>query len=171
MKKYNIPEIKNYSDYEYYLKTVKSNETDVVPGIIYDKSIGLFAEANGYVVLDKNLSLVYKWNDSDMKIIPWEQTLEFKNLTNIVINWFNKGYFLTGDFLDILSTIGGGKFASIIDVTGSEDTYNSLLLSKGISWRYKSYSLYSDKPSERLSPLTYSLVVNSRSKNNEAIHV
>ncbi|WP_207642373.1 type 2 periplasmic-binding domain-containing protein [Pseudobacteroides cellulosolvens] len=165
MKKYNISDIKSYSDYESYLKTVKSIETDVIPGMFFDTSIGLFAEANGYAILNKNLGLVYKWNDPNMKIMPWEQTLEFKNSINTIINWFGKGYVQPGDFVDISAPIGEGRFSSIIGATGSDITYNRLLQSKGINLRYKPYSLYKDKPSERSSPLTNALVLNSRTKN------
>ncbi len=128
-----------------------------------------FAEANGYAILNKNLGLVYKWNDTNMKIMPWEKTPEFKNSINTIINWFGKGYVQPGDFVDISTPIGEGRFSSIIGATGSDITYNRLLQSKGINLRYKSYSLYKDKPSERSSPLINSLVLNSRTKNAERI--
>jgi putative aldouronate transport system substrate-binding protein len=164
MKKYNIPDIKSYSDYELYLKTVKSNEPTGTPMVVRDSSIGLFAEANGYAVLDRNLGLVYKWDDPDMKIIPWEQTPEFKNLTNSIIKWFTNGYAQPGDYIGSYNLIEQGKVSSFIS-TSSDVSINSVLQSNGIEWKYKAYSLYPDKPSERSSPLSTALVINSKAKN------
>ncbi len=165
MKKYNIPDIKGYSDYELYLKTVKSNEPAGTPMMFFESSIGLFAEANGYAVLDRSLGLVYKWDDPDMKIIPWEQTPEFKSLTNSIINWFANGYAQPGDYTEGFAPIEKGKISSVILTAGSDASLNRILESNGINWRYKAYSLYPDKPSERSSPLSTALVINSKTKN------
>jgi len=169
MQKYSIPGIKNYWDYEFYLKVVKGNEPGLIPAMIFNSSLELFAEANGYVIFNNNLGLVYKWTDPDMKIIPWEQTPEYKNTINTIINWIGKGYAVSGNSIDISVPIGEGKYSSVIGVTGSEIIYNRILQSKGVDFRYKSYSLYQDKPSERSSPLRYTLLVNSRTKNAERV--
>lgn len=165
MKKYNIPDIKGYPDYESYLKTVKSKEPGVTPMAVYDTSMGLFAEANGYVVLDRSLGLVYKWDDPGMKIIPWEQTPEFKNSVNSIINWYANGYAQPGGNTEGYIPIDEGRISSVILTTGSDIVLNNRLQSNGINWKYKAYSLYPDKPSERSSPLITALVVNSKSKN------
>ncbi|HEX2944454.1 MAG TPA: hypothetical protein VHT96_00685 [Clostridia bacterium] len=93
-KKYNIPDITNLDQYEAYLKAVKNNNPDLVPGIIANmvNSMKLFARAFDYVILDESQNLVYKWNDPKMTIKAWEQTPEFKEASNRLGGWYSKGY-------------------------------------------------------------------------------
>ncbi len=94
LKKYSISNIKNYDEYGAYLKAIKENEPDVIPGTIANmvNTIKLFARASGYVIADEANRLVYKWDDPQMKLVPWEKTSEFYNTVNYITDWFKKGY-------------------------------------------------------------------------------
>jgi putative aldouronate transport system substrate-binding protein len=93
-KKYNLPDITDYDKYELFLKTVKDNEPDLTPGTIANhvSSIQLFARASGYVIADEAKRLVYKWDDPEMKLVPWEKTPEFYEVVSRSIDWYKKGY-------------------------------------------------------------------------------
>lgn len=93
-KKYKIPEITSLEQYEAYLKAVKDNNPELVPGIIANgvDSMKLFARAFGYVILDEFQNLVYKWDDPKMTIKAWEQTPEFLEASNKIVDWYSKGY-------------------------------------------------------------------------------
>ncbi|HEX2944453.1 MAG TPA: DUF3502 domain-containing protein [Clostridia bacterium] len=92
--KYNISKITNLDQYEAYLKAVKDNEPQLIPGIITIgvNSMKLFAGIMGYTILDEYQNLVYKRDDPKMKIKAWEQTPEFLELANKLIEWYRKGY-------------------------------------------------------------------------------
>ncbi|HEX3028338.1 MAG TPA: extracellular solute-binding protein [Clostridia bacterium] len=171
MKKYNMPDIKSYDDYEAYLKTIVKNEKDMVPMVCADTTINLFAEANGYVVLDSQLGLVYKWDDEKEKIMVWEQTPEFKKVVERINNWFEKGYLQNGmgsaQSMDRNNMIMSGKLASFISAIGTEININTQLANSNVGWRYKAYPLYPDKLSERNSPLNRAIVINKNSDNAE----
>ena len=77
MKKYNIPEIDSYPDFEVYLETIKKNEPDMIPLNYWDTTLGLFSGVNGYVTLDYGLGLVYKWDSPSIKLEAWELTSGF----------------------------------------------------------------------------------------------
>lgn len=93
-KKYDLPDITTLEQYEMYLKKIKENEPDKLPGTVANSvdSMSLFARAFDYVIVDEIQKLVYKWNDPEMKIIPWEQTPEFSEATGKITDWLNKGY-------------------------------------------------------------------------------
>lgn len=97
MKKYGISNISNYEQYEAYLKAVKENEPDLVPGTIANgtDTLRLFARASGYVIADEIQKLVYKWDDPKMKVLAWEKTPEFKEAVNYIADWFKKGYLVS----------------------------------------------------------------------------
>ncbi len=66
----------------------------MLPMFYNESSIGLFAEANGYVNFNYILGLVYKWDDPEMRIIPWEQTPEYRRGIETILKWTNNGYLL-----------------------------------------------------------------------------
>lgn len=94
LTRYNITDISNLDQYEAYLKTIKENEPELVPGTISNSvdTLYLFARASGYVIVDELQKLVYKWDDPEMKIVAWEKTPEFKEAVNYLASWFKKGY-------------------------------------------------------------------------------
>ncbi|HEX3044197.1 MAG TPA: extracellular solute-binding protein [Bacillota bacterium] len=168
MNKYQIPEINDFDDFENYLKTVKAKEPRLFPVIFSDNSVGLFAEANGYVILNNQLGLVYRWDDPEPKIEAWEQTQAFRQGIDILSRWYNNRY-LFGPATEIDDKmVGSGKWASFIAPLGSEISYNAILKSQNIRFRYKAYPLNSGHSSAR-NPSTSMLLINPQSKNTERI--
>lgn len=171
MDKYGIPEIKSYKDYEACLKTIKEKEPDMFPMLFNETSIGLFAEANGYVILDYMQGLVYKWDDPEMKIMAWEQTPEFKEGIQTIYKWYTNGYLINNiGITSIDNTIlSSSKWGSFITVLGSDIDFNYFLRTNNKNWRYKSYLLYPDKPSARNSPMDGGMVINAKSNNSKRV--
>jgi putative aldouronate transport system substrate-binding protein len=167
--KYGITAINTLKDYDSFLSKIKENEKEVLPGLIaggdaYD--ISFYANSYGYAILDYSQNLVYKWDDPDMKIIPWEQTPEFKETTGFVNSWFKNGYMEK-------EAVQGTKVASFICKTGSlsEGAQNIDFYSDGNQEIYNLYILYKDKKIQRGSPLNDSpfgvVAFNSNSENTE----
>lgn len=98
LKKYSISELSTYNDYGEYLKTIKENEPDLIPGTIltWVNTLSLFAGVSGYAVADSANRLVYKWDDPDMTLMPWEKTPEFYDMISHIIEWYKKGYLVYG---------------------------------------------------------------------------
>lgn len=167
--KYKISSINTFDEYENLLKMLKENEKDIIPGIITDGqnyNLNFMAKAFGYVVVDYNLFLVYKWDDPEMKIIPWEQTPEFKESTDIISRWFKNGY--------TVEIKGNEKNIGSFIALGSNIYENSVgidLMKNGDSSVYKNFILYKDKPNQRYTPLEYyprdAIAFNSSSTNVE----
>lgn len=171
MEKYGIPEIKNYEDYEVYLDAVKKNEPNLIPMNYYESSIGLFAETNGYVVLDYTLGLVYKLEDSAMKLSAWEQTPEFESGLKRIKSWYDKEYLTKNVGISQIdfNMITGGKWASFITDWGNEFEYNAMLANEEKNdFRYVAYPLQ-DGYSARNSPLDSGLVINAKSEQADRV--
>ncbi len=171
MEKYEIPEIRSYDDYELYLKTIKEKEPDMIPMNFFDTSMRLFADMYGYVVLDYDLGLVYKWDDPDVKIQAWEQTPVFKDCLNRIKSWRDKGYLMKSVGIAQLNAnmITSGKWASFIGKTGDQISFNTLLRTSGITeWNYKAYQLHVGY-SVRLNPLRRGMAINAKSANAERV--
>lgn len=170
MKKYNIPDIKSYDDFEAYLKNIRANEPDLIPLKYFDTTVGLFAEANGYVILDYQQGLVYKWDDPSLKLMAWEQTPEFKKYINKLKNWYKQGYCNEDNFTAPVDekAISSGKLASIIITPETQLVYSSILNNdNGV--KYKLYKLYPDKTSQRLDPTQYSMLISKNSSNADRV--
>ncbi|MCX8129273.1 MAG: extracellular solute-binding protein [Clostridia bacterium] len=169
MEKYGIPEIKNYEDFEVYLKAVKQNQPEVIPMTFYESVMGLFSWINGYVMLDYSQGLVYRQDDPGMKVIAWESTSEFKKGIETIRRWYKEGYLSNGSIRPIdEASISSGSFASFISTYDAEYQYNTMLKNRQIEWRYKAYPL-SDKISLRNSPLNGAMLINSKSDNTERV--
>ncbi|MEN6315971.1 MAG: hypothetical protein ABFD25_17180 [Clostridiaceae bacterium] len=93
LKKYGIEKITTYDEYEEFLGIVKNNEPDLIPGTIRTTdTLKLFAAASGYAIADETQKLVYKWDDSEFKLLAWENTPEFKEYAYTLAGWFKNGY-------------------------------------------------------------------------------
>lgn len=84
LKKSGVTEIKNYDDYENFLSAANLSTTFNLT------TIDMFAEINGYNSIGN--SLVFRKNDPEMKLIPWEQTDAFKTAIKTLNSWKSKGY-------------------------------------------------------------------------------
>ncbi|MBN2532581.1 MAG: extracellular solute-binding protein [Spirochaetales bacterium] len=169
MKKYNIPPIKNLDDMETYMDAVKKNEEKLLLLSINDTTLGIFAPAFHYVILDYQLALVYKWDDPEMKIIPWEQTPEFPEAIERAYNWYKKGYLQNGYFYlePDPGLIRSGTLAAILGYQLSVFDYNTLLFEENANWRYLEYPLFPDVVCQPIVNVYEGMIVSPNSENPE----
>lgn len=164
-EKYNISSIDTLDDYEDLLKRIKDNEKNTTPCFTrYD--IDLFANTFDYVVLDHRQHLVYKWDDPEMRIVPWEQTAAFKETASLIIEWHKNGYISTDasryadcpTLLEYRDQIPEGKTTFYFS-DGSGDIKKEDCFV---------YNLYKDKKFQRKSPIeNYVSAFNSKSNDTE----
>lgn len=182
VKKYNIPPIKTLNDYETYLKTIKDNEKNLVPGRISMSSLLSLNGAYGYVIADLNNVLLYSWKDPQMKLIPWEQTPEFNEVVKYITAWKAKDYLIRTAGKDTVDYLTSQKISSYLfaaqDLTPSGTLDSSINELNGIIKRanpnaeLRAYGLYPEVVRQRLSPLgdyflPGSIAFNARSSNTE----
>lgn len=171
MEKFHIPEIRSYDDFEVYLETVRKNEPEMITTNYYDTSLGMFAQACGYAILDREMQLVYKWDDPEMKIMAWEQTPECLESLERLSGWLEKGYLAKGYIIAEIQDqmVTTGKWASFVCDPSNQMYFNSLLNSKGIKdISYMAYPLY-DGYSARNPVMSYGLAVNGGSRQAERV--
>lgn len=171
LKKYGFTSINDYDQLEAFLKEVKQGEPDIFPMTTYNTSIGLFANTYGYVILDYEVGLVYRWDDQDMILYAWEQTPEFKEAEKRLAYWYREGYIKPGHNAnngDLISKTG--KWAVILNTMGNSLNIN---IQAGIQdesdFAYREFPLYPEKKAPRASPLSYALIVSKQSKNKERV--
>lgn len=169
MKKYNIPPIKSLDDLDVYMDAVKKNEEKMLLMSVFDTILGIFAPAYHYVILDYDLALVYKWDDTDMKIIPWEQTPEYSEAVERAYSWYKKGYFQDGYFFlePDPGYIRSGILAAILDYQLSVFNYNTLLYEENADWRYLEYPLFPDVVAQPLTYVYEGMIVSPNAENPE----
>lgn len=162
IKKYNIPDIKDYKDYEVYLKIIKENEPGVVPGFCWSETLNTFAESFGYVTLCDHF--VYEWKDSGMKLIPWEKTPEFRTAVDTYMRWHKNGYI--DNSVPASKLMEEKRFSSVIEncmaAFYEQDT------EVGTGYKLAVYPLYPDKTTRMVTD-TYMICINKNSKNAERI--
>ncbi len=171
MDKYSIPAIGSYSDYEAFLETIKTNEPNMFPMNYYDTTLGLFADLNGYAVLDYEAGLVYRWDDPEMKIVTWEQTPAFREGLDRIASWYDKGYLIKNLGISQIdgTMVTSGKWASFICSPGQQMEFNSMLRGSEITdFTYKAYPLY-DNVSSRTSIMGAGMAVNAKSEQAERV--
>jgi putative aldouronate transport system substrate-binding protein len=172
MEKYIIPPIETYEDYEYYLKTIREREKKIVPGLVYNSSLFLFAMTKGYEILDFNHGLVYKRDGTSIRIEGWEQTQEYRNAIATMRKWYDNSYVLKNMALYMSNVpysglMNSGKYASCIE--GFDGAYSILKAfnSEHPGTPYTMYPLYPEQDSSLESPMTAALVFNARGRNPE----
>jgi putative aldouronate transport system substrate-binding protein len=155
MNKYNISDITTYDKYEAYLKAVKENEPDLIPGIIANSTdtLNLFARGSGYVIVDELQKLVYKWDDPEMKVLAWEKTPEFKEAVYYLADWFKKGYLAaTQDQSKVTSFIFYGDMSPSTSET-TKMSYNTPTGDIKESNPLRMFYLYPEKKVQRENPM------------------
>lgn len=184
MEKYNIPEIRNYDDFEVFLGAIAKNEPGMIPVRYKDTSLGLFADMYGYVILDYFTGLVYKWDDPDMRITTWDRTPEYKEGILRMWRWKLNGYMDAESnnqagknynengkyeitYFDHI--VADNKTASFICSPDEQMRFNKLLRSKGITDIYfKAYPLY-DGYSPRDTAMESGVIINPASRQAERV--
>ncbi|WP_271753579.1 ABC transporter substrate-binding protein [Cohnella rhizoplanae] len=115
LEKYNfdVNSIKSFEDLEPFLEVIKKNEPDAIPYFSLGNSFS--AIAHGYAGIDNTY---YKKGDPDYKLIQLESVPEYMTHTQMLYDWFNKGYIpkdvATANFDETLKT---GKIVSYVDWT------------------------------------------------------
>ncbi len=92
IEKYDIKDIRTFEDFENYMELVKEKEKDYYPfyGLHFFPDIQMFVEPYGYVMLFGNI--VYRRDDPEMKLVPWEQTDAFREAIKTIGRWREKKY-------------------------------------------------------------------------------
>lgn len=172
LQKYEIGSVTNYDELEAFLAKIKENEPELYPLTTGYNSISLFAPSYGYVILDEETGLVYKWNDKDMTISAWEQTPEYLEAENRLASWYRSKYIVPGHNIQTDAIMyKSGKWAAIITRAGDSVYYNLRNLSDDDSsdYSYTEFPLYPEIKASKMSPLVLSFVIGNQSKNKERV--
>ena len=89
-------QINNLEEFERLLGQMKGTAADKIPFAINGTDSLDFAEIKGYNIFDKQLSLVYRKNDPEMKLLAWEQTPEYAEILIMFDRWVKQGYIMPG---------------------------------------------------------------------------
>ena len=170
-RKYNIKKINTYAELEEFLDLIKQNEPDFIPLSTANNTLGLFAESFGYVIFNYQLSLVYKYNDPEMKLLAWEQTPEYQESIRIINRWINKGFYVKDIFFakPQKNLISSGNWACFINFQGMVEQFNRWISETEKDFRYLEFPLYPNQKSMRITPSNNSLVISKNSKNPERV--
>ena len=176
LKKYNIDKIETFDDYEKYLKAVKNGSQKLIPGIVTNMSdtLRLFSRASGYVIADSLQWFVYKWDDPEMKVVPWEKTPEFRKAVSYLVSWYKNGYLAPSsntDFKNITSFV----YYGLLSPPSIETTYMTFSVTGGNTEKsdpMRIFYLYPDNTVQRENPMgTFffngSFVFDARSENTD----
>jgi len=176
-KRYINKDIKTLEDIEEFFKiiNIKEKEPGIVPLDVEPNKFGCFdnAEMFGYVPLDLNQNLVYGWDDPEMRIIPWEQTPEFKHEVERWHRWYTKGYIpanvlTAGGCAD--ETILAGKYASRIHIFESNELLSQKLKDINAAWEGSVvYNLYPERVAHIASPINNALCINKFSGDPDRV--
>lgn len=172
MKKYEISAITNYDELETYLEKVRQGEPDLYPLTTYNTSIGVFAQSYGYVILDYEVGLVYKWDDKDMVLSAWEQTPEYLEAEARLSSWYKNKYILPGHSVQSDAIMyKTGKWAAILTDMGDSVYYNmrNMADDETTNYSYTEFPLFPETKASRVSPLYLSFVISRQSDNKERV--
>lgn len=168
-------QIKRYEDFENFLSLCK-RKSSKIPTLIDLNSIDLFAESYGYVHIGNHL--VYKWDDPSMKLMPWEQTPEFKTSLKTIERWNENGYignygtFAVGAIdqpvssLEFMAARDAHGIASLLTTWDSAQAFiHNYALS---DQEYVVYPLYPDKPTK--TPIdTVGIAISKNCRHRERV--
>lgn len=185
-KKYIPKGIKSIEDFERFMQAIKDKEPDLVPSVLFGSTMNIFADYYGYSVLDgatnisgfkygnilnaSSFELVYKRDDKNMKLIPWEQVPEYREALGKILDWKMK-YNITatsGYGNELYAMAGTDTYASFIGQTGMTGQLNKILENNGVtSKRFVEYDLFPQRLSSRsFFPDKY-ICINAKSRNAE----
>jgi putative aldouronate transport system substrate-binding protein len=110
VNEYGISPIRTIKDYDNFLRTVNKNEQNVLSLTWPPNTLYLFADLYGYVHIGNGI--VYKRDDFLMKLIPWEQTSEYKEAVYMLKEWEKAGYI--NNSLPVESALKADNFGSLL---------------------------------------------------------
>lgn len=171
IKQVETQDFNNYNDFEKFLDNI-SQGTGFRPTVIDKNSLDIFAQACGYVHLDNYF--VYKWDDPEMKLIPWEQTPEFKDCIETIMRWKENGYISNymwegkNNFYDptAYEVFNRNDTAAMLTTWDNIQYYIENFQEKGSNFTV--YPINIDKISQKSSS-TVGIVINKHSKNVERV--
>ncbi len=161
IEKYSIEDIKTFEDYVNYMELIKEKEKDYLPCLIIKYlDTQMFIELSGYVMLCGNI--VYRRDDPEMKLIPWEQTGAFKEAISTIGRWKAKGY----DFWS--SSIPDKSFTSLFmpQIPLKAEKNNKFFVLPNEKWTL--HQLYLDNMLSRIIP-DRRIFISKNSKKAERI--
>lgn len=176
LEKLGIESIKNFDEYESFLEAVEAINPDFLSTSIINPS-KISMEYYGYASLPGGM--VYKWDDIEYKVFPWEKTNAFQKALNLQYEWINKGYFNkmwnTTDIWpryfiyymeDLINSINTGKVASFIS-----DWDTAVVTTRIINGKhdYKIFPLNMDKAAFETSRNEPVIVIGKNTRNAEKI--
>lgn len=96
-KKYNVPEIKTFEDFDAYFKAIKENEPTMFPlnatvGTLENLFYAYMWEKEGYRPVHLTDALTTSADDKDCSIIPLYEAKSYKDWLNVAKDWNAKGY-------------------------------------------------------------------------------
>ncbi len=96
-KKYNVPEIKSFEDFDAYFAAIKKNEPAMFPlnatvGNIENLFFTYMWEKEGYRPVHLTDALVTSADDSTNSVIPLYEAKSYKEWLNVAKDWNTKGY-------------------------------------------------------------------------------
>lgn len=158
MKKYEAPDVTDFDSLTKALEIVAKEEGSGGDISLIKTPVQLFAEIYGYTYLRDNL--VYRQDDPDMKLIPFEETSEYKQgidvinqleQKGVVMNFGNRGRFGFGFRFNSMShpldfVAGfGGSMGTMITL---DEAYSEIAL-RGVGFdpKLRVYPLFPDKVS------------------------
>lgn len=145
-QKYNVQTLKTFDDLEKLLQSLKESNDGKSPVAFNKNTFDLFGEAFGYI----NISpyLVYKQDDPNMKLVPWEQTNDFRKAVQTIQNWSDNKYF-TATALRYLSSMNQLDTINrdMVDVVLTDWDYAQSYIHThtGTAIKLKIFPLYPDK--------------------------
>jgi len=154
--------IHTYDDYDRFLKDVKANEKEIIPGYVSSGDFfDSYMQGSGYFMLFAS-TFYCRLDAADFRLVPMERIDEFKTAYFLYENWKKNGMLADPGNTDISQAIQDGTLASVV-FQMSYDYYRSIAVDK---FNYSVYPLYLNRQYVR-SGLPYSIAVNSRSKYPE----
>ncbi len=159
-KELGITEIKDLEDYGRLLALIKSNIPELVP-VDEDSFIrsykSLLIYLSGYVDPTDEMCIVYKYDDPEMKLVPFEQTTEYRELADLIKAWYEKGYI--GE-----SKKGYDDMAKIC-----VPLYEAIYIINMTQTPWKIYPLYPDRPSIKYPSMENIIGISAKSEKAEDV--
>lgn len=165
--KYSKDGFETLEDYEVFLKCVKENEPNLVPGIVYSRTFfDAYMKGNGYYEYTSNIYL--SWENKEKGVYLIEDTGEFEKAYSMLKNWRKNEYAPKNPETYNYNPyyISNSLLASqLIDI----EELKNLYLGEGLDdYEYRIYPLYMNQP-QILRPSSQGVTVASNSKNAEKV--
>jgi len=159
-------------DYEKFLDAMVKNEPAMIPSAVSQELVWIspFAYVGGYGSLNEQWNIVYKLDDPKLKLIDFETTDLYKDLTKRFRRWYLNGYFEKDvlaqqtSYKDLMIT---GKAASFVHIFDSENEMNMQIKPNHPDWEVKGHLLRVDLQGPLSPPMNNILLFNRNGAHPE----